>query len=264
MPFAELKDARLFYQWDGSESAPALVFCNSLGTTHRMWDAQVGAFSQHFRVLRYDSRGHGQSSVTPGPYSIVQLANDVVHLLDALKLDRVYFCGLSLGAMTGMYLGSQAANRFHKMALCNTAAKIGNVDAWNTRIATVEKEGMKAVAGSVIERWLTTGYRGTHPKETGEMLGMLQNANCKGYAASCAAVRDMDYREKLSQIRVPTLIVAGTHDPVTTPADGHFLQERIPGAQYTELSAAHISNVEACFDFNREVLGFLRGMGAHG
>ena len=264
MAFAKLQDAQLFYQWDGPENAPVIVFSNSLGTTHRMWEPQLEAFTTHFRVLRYDTRGHGQSSVTPGPYTIEQLGGDVLQLLDSLRLDRVHFCGLSMGGMVGMYLGANAASRLHKLVLCNTAAKIGTPDVWNARITAVQQGGMKSVAGGVIDRWLTAGYRAAHPRETAQVLAMLESADPAGYVANCAAVRDMDYREQLHRLQAPTLIIAGTHDPATPPPDGRFLVSHIRGAKYAELPAAHLSNIEARDEFNREVLAFLQSQGAHG
>ena len=264
MAFLKLHDAQLFYQWDGPENAPVVVFSNSLGTTHRMWDPQLDAFTRNFRVLRYDGRGHGQSSATPGPYTIEQLAGDVVQLLDALKLERVYFCGLSMGGMIGMFLGAAHASRLHKVVLCNTAAKIGTPDIWNARITAVQTGGMKAVAGAVIDRWLTAGFRAAHPGEAAQVLSMLESCNPAGYAASSSAVRDADFRQKLDAIHVPTQIIAGIHDPATPPADGRFLSEQIPGAKYAELSAAHLSNIEARDEFNREVLAFLKSQGALG
>lgn len=257
MPIAKLPDVDLHYEWSGPGQAPVLIFCNSLGTTLRMWEAQVADFSKHFRVLRYDTRGHGQSTVTPGPYTIEQLSKDVVHLLDALQLKQVYFCGLSMGGTTGLFLGSHFSSRFHRLVLCSTAAKIGTAEGWNTRIATVQKEGVKAVASAVIERWFTTSYRAAHQQEIAAMQAMLETAPPAGYAANCAAVRDADLRQSLSTIHLPTLIISGTYDPATTPADGRFLAEHITGARFVELSAAHISNIEAQAAFNREVLSFL-------
>ena len=257
MPFIELPNVRLHYEWSGPQTAPVIVFCNSLGTTLEMWDPQLAAFSEHFRVLRYDSRGHGQSSTPPGPYKVDQLAGDVVHLLDALKLDRVFFCGLSIGGMTGLRLATIAPRRFHKIVMCNTAAKIGTAETWNARIATVQQSGMKAVAASVIERWLTAEYRATHPAETARGIAMLENANPQGYMASCAAVRDMDQRETIAGVAVPTLVLSGTQDMVTPPSEGRFIAERIKGAQFTEVNAAHLSNWQAAEEFNRQVLKFL-------
>jgi 3-oxoadipate enol-lactonase len=257
MPFAKLPDAQIFYELSGPEHAPVLAFSNSLGTTHCMWDPQVAAFTEHFRLLRCDTRGHGQSSITPGPYTIEQLSWDVVRLLDFLQLDRVYFCGLSMGGMTGMFLGANAPNRFHRLVLCNTAAKIGTLESWNARIDAVQKGGMRAVAGVILEWWLTPSYRTAHPTETAGVLRMLEEANPEGYVANCAAVRDMDQRDALKNVKVPTLVLAGRHDSSTPAADGQFIAKHIPGANYVELNAAHLSNLEAQDEFNSHVATFL-------
>ncbi len=258
MPLAKLQDAQIHYEWSGTENAPTLLFCNSLGTTWRMWDPQITGFSKHFRLLRYDTRGFGESSVTPGPYSIAQLSWDVVHLLDALALDRVHFCGLSMGGMTGMFLGANAPKRFHKIVLCNTAVRFGTPETWNARINAVREGGMKVVASTVIERWLTPAYRASHPAETSVALEMLESANPEGYIANCVAVRDADLSETLIEVQVPALVLAGSYDPGATPADGQFLAGRIPGARYAEVAAAHLSNIEARDEFNRTVLEFLQ------
>jgi 3-oxoadipate enol-lactonase len=257
MPFVELPDCRIHYSSSGAASAPSLLFSNSLGTTFSMWDAQISAFDKQFRILRYDTRGHGQSSVTPGSYSIEQLAKDVLALLDVLHLDRVYFCGLSMGGMIGMWLGVNAPERLHKLVLCNTAAKIGAAEGWNTRIETVRTGGMNSIASAVIERWFTPAFRASAQQEVAAVQRQLESTNPEGYASACAAVRDFDQRATLSHIHVPTLVIAGANDPATTPADGRFLAEKIPGAQYAELSAAHLSNIEDRERFNREVSTFL-------
>jgi 3-oxoadipate enol-lactonase len=257
MPVASLPEAEIHYEFDGPEQAPVLMFSNSLGTTFRMWDSQVAAFSQHFRLLRYDTRGFGDSVVTAGPYSIPQLSRDIVRLLDLLALDRVHFCGLSMGGMTGIFLGAHAPNRFHKIVACNTAARFGTPETWNARIQAVRDGGMKAVASAVIERWFTPGFRSAHPEETAAALAMLESAHPDGYIANCVAVRDMDLRDSLTDVQVPTLVLAGLYDPVATPDDGRFLASRIPNAHYTEVFAAHLSNIEARNDFNRTVIEFL-------
>jgi len=257
MPFAKLPDAQIFYDWSGPDHAPVLVLSNSLGTNHRMWDPQVPALTKHFRLLRYDTRGHGQSSATPGPYTIEKLSWDVVRVLDFLQLDRVCFCGLSMGGMIGMFLGANAPNRLHKIVLCNTAAKIGTSESWNARIDAVQQGGMHAVAAGIVERWLTSAYRSAHPAETTAVMRMLEETNPKGYAACCAAVRDMDQRQILQNVKVPALVLAGTHDPAALPADGQFVAKHIPGAGYVEVNAAHLSNLEAQDDFNSQVLNFL-------
>lgn len=257
MPFAKLPDVQIYYEWAGGEDKPTLLLSNSLGTNLHMWALQVDEFKKHFQVLRYDKRGHGQSQVTPGPYTIDQLGWDVVRLLDVLWLERVYFCGLSIGGSTGMFLGANAPKRFHKMVLCNTSPKFGTMETWNARIHAVQTGGMKAIASTVVERWLTPGFRQSHPNETHELLAMLESANPQGYIACCGAVRDADQRETVKSIRVPCLVLAGTHDTSATVADAHFLVDRIPGAQYAEVDAAHLSNIEAKEDFNRKVLQFL-------
>jgi 3-oxoadipate enol-lactonase len=222
-----------------------------------MWDPQLPELRKKLRVLRYDTRGHGQSSLTPGPYSIEQLGRDVMALLDALDLDRVHFCGLSMGGMIGMWLGANAPERLNKLVLCNTAAKIGTSEVWNARIEAVRKNGMKSVASAVVERWFSPAFREKPPATVSSTLKMLEAANPEGYAACCAAIRDFDFREQLSRIRVPTLVIAGAHDPSTPPADGRFLADQIQGAQYAELDAAHLSNIEAQDRFNNEVAKFL-------
>jgi 3-oxoadipate enol-lactonase len=257
MPFAQLEDVRIHYDLAGPASAPILFFSNSLGATLSMWDPQMPAFQKQFRVLRYDTRGHGQSSVAPGPYTIEQLASDVVALLDQLQLDRVYFCGLSMGGQTGMWLALNAAARFHKLVLCNTAAKIGTPEMWNTRIEGVRKGGMKSISSAVMERWFSSDYRANSPDVIAAIKQLFERTNTDGYTANCAAIRDFDARETITSIKVPTLVIAGTHDAATTPADGHYLADHIAGARYVELNAAHLSNIENCDRFNTELSAFL-------
>lgn len=257
MPFANLPDVKIHYELAGAESFPVLLFSNSLGTSLTMWNGQLETFARYFRILRYDTRGHGQSGVTPGPYNMEQLSWDVVRLLDVLQLDRVYFCGLSMGGTTGMFLGANAPKRFQKLVLCNTAAKFGPPNPWNTRIEKVKSGGMKAVASMVLERWLTPEYRSAHPEEAQSVLAMLESANPEGYVACCAAVRDADMQIHLKSISVRSLVVAGTFDPAATPEVGQQLTQSIPGASYIELSASHLSNIEARDEFNRQVLQFL-------
>jgi 3-oxoadipate enol-lactonase len=257
MPFAQLNDVRIHYDFDGPANAPTVVFSNSLGANLSMWDPQMPELRKQFCVLRYDTRGHGRSSTTPGPYTIEQLARDVLSLLTKLQLDRVHFCGLSMGGMTGMWLALNAPQVLHKLVLCNTAAKIGDAEGWNSRIEAIRKGGMKSVSAAVIERWLSPAFRANSPDVTAATQRMLESADLDGYIANCAAVRDFDAREAVSAIRVPTLVIAGTHDPATTPAEGRFLAEKIPGARYVELNAAHLSNIEAQTRFNSELLAFL-------
>jgi 3-oxoadipate enol-lactonase len=257
MPFVESDHAQIQYAFEGQPGMPILVLSNSLGTNFSMWDQQVPEFLKYFRVLRSDTRGHGQSSVTPGPYSIEQLAKDVLVLADALKLEKFNFCGLSMGGMIGMWLALNAPQRLNKLALCSTAAKIGTPETWNARIDTVRKQGMKQVAAATMERWFTAAFRARNPNTVADIQKMVEAVNPEGYAANCAAVRDFDSREELHRIHTSTLVISGTHDPSTTPADGHFLAEHIPRARYIELNAAHLSNIEDADRFTHEVITFL-------
>jgi 3-oxoadipate enol-lactonase len=258
MPFVETGDLRVHYALTGAAGAPVVVLSNSLGTNFSMWDAQVPALEKEFRVLRYDTRGHGQTTVTPGPYTIEQLARDVVRLLDALRLDRAHFCGLSMGGMIGMWLGVNAGERLRKLVLCNTAARIGTAETWNARIEQVRKAGMKSIAPAVVERWFTPEFRARSPQFIAPTQRMIENSPPEGYAACCAAIRDMDQREAIAAIRVPTLVIGGGKDPVISSADGRFLAERIAGARYTELETAHLSNLEAPAQFTPELIRFLK------
>jgi 3-oxoadipate enol-lactonase len=249
-------ELRTHYALTGDKD-PVLVFSNSLGTDFSMWDPQMVELAGHFRILRYDTRGQGRSSVTPGDYTIEQLGRDVLSLLDSLGLDRVHFCGLSMGGMIGMWLGINAPNRLHRLVLSNTAARIGTKEMWNARIATVRKDGMKTVAAAVIERWFTPEFRASFPEKVAPARRMLENSPPEGYAACCAAIRDMDQRETVAQIKAPTLVIYGGSDPVTPASEAHFLTGRIRGAVEVELAAAHLSNVEQANEFTKAVSHFL-------
>jgi 3-oxoadipate enol-lactonase len=257
MPILKSGEAQIHYVLKGQSGSPVLMFSNSLGANYSMWDPQAREFHKKFRLLRYDTRGHGQSSATPGPYSIEQLAKDVVSLLDELDLARIHFCGLSMGGMIGMWLAVSAPGRLNKLVLCNTGAKIGTLDAWNARIEAVRKNGMKSIAPAVVERWFTPAFRQKSPAMISNTHKMIEEANADGYAACCAAIRDCDYREQVAAIRAPTLVISGAHDPATPPADGRFLAQQIPGAHYAELNAAHLSNIEDQDRFNQELAVFL-------
>lgn len=259
MPFAELADVRLHYQLDGDESLPVLVLSNSLGTSFAMWDPQIPALTEHFRVLRYDTRGHGQSSVTEGPYTIPQLGGDVIALLDHLGLQRVHFCGLSMGGITGMWLALHHADRLERLVLCNTAAYIGPPENWTNRAAAVERDGVGSIAAAVVDKWLTPDFAAQQPALVQQLRAMLSATDARGYAANCRAVRDSDLREAIRGIVTPTLVIAGSGDMPTPPADGRYLAETIAGARYAELYAAHLSNLQQPDAFSQAVVEFLAG-----
>lgn len=245
------------YRLDGPEGRPVVLLSNSLGTTLGMWEPQLAALTARHRVLRYDSRGHGDSGVPPGPCTMERLGRDALALLDALGLERVSFAGVSMGGMVGMWLGVHAGHRLERLVIANSAAWIGPREPWDERIATVRARGMEAIVPAVIERWFTPRFRAAEPETVERVAAMLRATPVEGYAACCAAVRDQDQREAIRGIKVPTLVVAGTHDLATPPAKAQEIAAAIEGARLVELDAAHLSNIERAEDFNRHLLGFL-------
>lgn len=257
MHFADVPGTRLHYRMDGTRGRPVLVLSNSLGTDLSMWEPQMDALRPHFCVVRYDTRGHGQSGVPPGPYGIEQLGRDVVALLDHLQAERASFCGVSLGGITGMWLGVHAPARIERLVLANTAPKIGTPEVWNQRIATVVANGMGAIAEALLGRWFTPAFAAREPATIARMKAMLERQPASGYVAACAAVRDADLRDALARIAAPTLLIAGRHDPVTTPAEAAYVASRVSGARIVEVDASHLSNIEAAPAFNAALLDFL-------
>jgi len=247
---------------DGDAAAPALILGNSLGTTLEMWEPQVAAFAGRFRLIRYDTRGHGGSPATPGPYSFDDLGQDVLAVLDALDVERAAFCGISMGGHTGLWLGIHAGSRFSAIAVCNSAAKIGTEQAWNERAAMVRADGaagMRALADSAPGRWFTEGFAQTHPAVVLRAQGWIAGTAPEGYAACCEALATSDLRGSLGRIATPTLLLAGASDPVTTVADAQAMQAAIPGARLAVVPASHLSNLEAPQAFDQAVLDFLAG-----
>jgi 3-oxoadipate enol-lactonase len=257
MAFAELNGLRMRYEFSGLDNGPVLVFSHPLGTDLTMWDGQAADFGKKFRVLRYDKRGHGGSSSPVGPYTIEQMGRDAVALLDHLKLEKVNYCGLSIGGQTGMWLGVNAPERLNKLVLSNTAAKIGNDDGWNARIDAVTKGGVKSVSKVVIDRWFTPEFQAKAAAEIEKIRNVFERSDAAGYIACCAAVKTFDFREKVGGVRVPTLVVAGTHDPATTPVNTKFVADRITGSKFVELSASHLSNIEQREKYSAAVAEFL-------
>jgi 3-oxoadipate enol-lactonase len=245
---------------DGDASAPALILSNSLGTTLDMWGPQVAAFSKDYRLIRYDTRGHGGSPVTPGPYSFADLGQDVLAVLDALDVARAAFCGISMGGHTGLWLGIHAGARFNAIAVCNSAAKIGSPQGWNERAAMVRDGGaaaMRALAESSPSRWFTAEFVQAHPAAVQGAQAWIAGIEPHGYAACCEALAASDLRAELGRITTPTLLLAGASDPVTTVADAQAMQAAIAGAQLAVVPASHLSNLEAPQAFNQAVLHFL-------
>jgi 3-oxoadipate enol-lactonase len=234
----------LYHRLDGPDQAPVLVLGSSLGTTHAMWDDQLPAFTERFRMLRYDTRGHGGSPAPDGPYTLADLGSDLLALLDRLELERVSFCGLSIGGMIGMWAASEAPERFDRLVLCCTVPYFPPRELWDERAATVRTRGMEPLVDAAIERWLPDAVRKSHPEAEQRLRAMLRSTAPEGYAGCCEAIRDMDLRERLGAIEAPALVIAGAEDPSTPPERVRELAEAIHGARYVELrQAAHIANM---------------------
>lgn len=222
-------------------SGPAVVLSNSLGSDHRMWDAQLADLEQHFTVVRYDTRGHGASPVPVGPYSIDDLTDDLVALLDRLQIARAHLVGLSLGGMTAMRLAARNPERVGRMVLLCTGAQLPPAQAWTERAATVRAGGSVAVAPAVVARWFSPGYTGDRV----QWEDMVAGTPAEGYAACCEAIAEMDLREQLYAIKAPTLAIAGADDPATTPVKLAEIADAIPGARLLVVDdAAHLANAE--------------------
>ncbi|MGH6680671.1 MAG: 3-oxoadipate enol-lactonase [Bradyrhizobium sp.] len=254
MPMVDADGCLLNVSVEGRPSGPTLMLSNSLGCTMQMWEPQIKALGTVFRVIRYDRRGHGKSGVPPGPYSMQRFGRDVLAILDDLNVEKVHWCGLSMGGMVGQWLGANAPERLGKIILCNTSCDPTN---WLARIRAVKGGGLAAVVDTVIASWLSADFREREPQVTANLKAMLLASPLQGYLACCEALSTLDQRALLPQIKSPTLVIAGRYDTSTPVAAGEFIRSQIPGASLTILDAAHISNIEQPYAFTEAVVGFL-------
>ncbi|WNV10905.1 3-oxoadipate enol-lactonase [Tardiphaga sp. 709] len=256
MPMIDADGCLLNVSVEGRDSGPTLMMSNSLGCTMAMWEPQMPALTKLFRVIRYDRRGHGKSGMN-GPTSMERYGKDVLAILDDLNIDKVHWCGLSMGGMIGQWLGANAPERFNKIILANTSCYYPDPTNWHNRIKAVREDGLAAVADAVIGGWLTTDFREREPETTAKMKAMLIASPVEGYLAACEALSTLDQRALLPKIKSPTLVIAGRQDNATPVAAGELIRSNIPGASMTLLDAAHISNVEQPYAFTDAVVGFL-------
>jgi 3-oxoadipate enol-lactonase len=246
------------HELSGPVDAPVLVLSGSLGTDMTMWDPQVGPLSARFRLLRYDQRGHGRSPVPPGPYSIAELGEDLLALLDRLEIERASLCGLSIGGMTAMWVAARAPERVRRLALLCTSAQLGPESMWHERAETVRTQGLEAIAQAGLERWFTEGFRREQPETVARLRASLCATPPEGYAGCCEAIAEMDLRGDLPSIAAPTLVIAGAEDPATPPAHGRLIAEAIPGAKFELVSpAAHLANLERAERVTELIVPFL-------
>jgi 3-oxoadipate enol-lactonase len=257
MPDIDADGCTLHVEIDGPERAPILMLSNSLGTDLHMWDQQVGPFTKHFRLLRYDRRGHGKSAVPKGPYSMERLGRDVIAILDGLGIERINWCGLSMGGMVGQWLGANAPGRVGKLILSNTSAYYPDKTIWDGRIKLVRDKGLGRVVDATMERWFTAEFRQRAPQTIASVREMFLATDVEGYIGCGEAIRDMDHRPLLPKIAAPTLVIAGRYDQGTPLEANQYIAEHIPNARIAVLEAAHLSNIELPQLYADTVLKFL-------
>ncbi len=245
---------------EGPRDAPALVLSGSLGSTVEMWRPQLPALTEHFRVIRVDHRGHGGSPVPPGPYRMADLAGDALALLDGLGLDRVAWCGLSLGGMVGMHLASEAPDRITSLTLCCTSAHFPDPSGWTDRIDAVAAAGTASIAETVVARWFTPQWAAGHPDVVGAASAMVAGTSDEGYLACCQALVVWDHRDRLAAITAPTLVIAGAAD-LATPVEPHSrtIVDGVPGARLEILDAAHVATIERADEATALIAAHARG-----
>jgi 3-oxoadipate enol-lactonase len=245
----------------GPSGAPVLVLGNSLGTTRELWEPNLAALSERFRVLRYEHRGHGGSPAPPGPYTIAELGGDVLALLDDYEVQDALYCGVSLGGMVGMWLAANAPRRIRALALCCTSARLPPAQLWRDRAAAVRSGGMASISRQVVGRWFTPGYQTAHPGTVARFVATFErDVVPEGYAGCCDALADMDLRPLLPGITAPALVIAGAEDPATPPWHGATIAAAIPGARLRVIrGAAHLANVSSAAEVTAALLAHLTG-----
>ncbi len=241
---------RLAVYVEGREDAPVIMLSNSLGTDHGMWQAQVDAFKDRFRIVRYDTRGHGASDVIEDS-SLQNLGEDVIDILDALNIGQTHFCGISMGGITALWLAIHYPQRLLSITVANSAAKIWTQEGWNARADAVEQNGLAELVATTHTRWFGTQFDYARDALAQQAIRSLADTAPQGYAQSCRALANADVRNQLGRITIPTLIITGCDDPVTTVADGEFMQQRIRRSELVTIEAFHLSNIEQPEPFNQ-------------
>ncbi len=254
----DVNGTTLAYRFDGPENAPVVMLSNSLMSNHTMWDLQIEALIRNYRVLRYDTRGHGISATPEGPYTMETLGEDAAMLMARLGLDQVHFCGLSMGGMIGQYLGANHGGKLKSLTLCDTACVMPPASLWDERIILARAGGTGAATQRTLERWFTEAFREAGDLVIDKVATMIDTTPVEGFAGCAAAIRDMDQTEVLALIKTPTLVVVGRHDPGTPVSAAKVLHENIEGSELAIIEgAAHLCNMEQPAAFNEALLSFL-------
>ena len=258
MPFANVNGVRLFYRLEGQAGRPVVVFSHSIGTDHAMWSPQAADLLPHFQILRYDTRGHGASDAPAGEYSVEMLGRDALALADLLGIGKFAWCGLSMGGAIGQWLAINAPDRVTHLVLANTSPQFVPRSNWENRINAVKQGGMSSIVDLALQRFFSAETVFRNEPWVGSIKSVLLGTDTVGYLGCCAALRDFDAKNSLSQIRVPALVIAGDGD-VSTPWEGHseVLAREIRGAESLRLPTAHLSNLERPRSFSAALFGFL-------
>ncbi|EKJ8219075.1 3-oxoadipate enol-lactonase [Citrobacter sp. Cs237] len=251
----------LNFQIEGPDNAPVVVLSNSLGTTLTMWEPQMAALTAHYRVLRYDTHGHGETRKR-GETDLARLGQDVIALLDHLDIPTAHFCGISMGGLTGLWLACHQPQRMRSVTVINSAARIGNEAGWRDRAQQVRASGLSAIADSAPERWFSLPFRLASAETVADLCQQLVESSAQGYAACCDALATADMRDEIADIQRPVLLIAGDDDPVTTVADAQYMHQRIAGSTMVVVKASHLSTIEAPDAVNAALLSFLGGQNA--
>lgn len=258
MPIFTSNDAQINFHTFGDSKNPAIIFSNSLGTNLSMWQPQIDALKHNFYIVCYDTRGHGLSSAPKGPYTLEQLGLDVINLLNYLDIKTAIFCGISMGGLTGQWLAIHYHNIFSHVIVCNTAAKIGQEQAWLDRANLVRQEGLEPISLTAASRWFTESFIEKNPNIIKKLSSELRAGSPEGYASCCESLAKADLREEIQTILIPVLVIAGTQDPVTTVKDGQFMINNIRNSTLCEIEASHISNIEQPQAFTKAILDFIQ------
>lgn len=246
------------YRIDGPAQAPVVVMSNSLMSNLQMWDDTVPALTDRYRVLRYDTRGHGASQVTAAPYSIALLAADLVGLMDVLGIAKAHLVGLSMGGMVCQFVGANHPDRVLSLSLCDTASEMPPRTMWAERFATANAQGLEGLVENTIKRWFISSFTAAQPEKIAAVRGMILGTAVEGYIGCGSAVRDMAQTTMLLKIKAPTLILVGRQDPACTVEQATVLHRVIDGSRMEIIeNAAHLSNIEQPAEFNRMVRGFI-------
>jgi 3-oxoadipate enol-lactonase len=257
---AKLNGIEIYYELDGAEGKPWLVFSHSLACSVRMWDNEVAAFKDRYRVLAFDTRGHGGSSAPAGDYTLELLADDLHALLGHLGVSKPHFVGLSMGGMIGQTYALKHPGAFASLTLADTSSRFPPEAGplWEQRIQVAREKGMQALVAPTLERWFTEAYRKSGAEPLKKISGLIASTPVDGYVGCCRAIPRISTTERLKEIKCPSLVVCGEQDAGTPPAMARAIHENLPGSKLVMIpNAAHLANVEQPQAFRQALESFL-------